>query len=109
MLFVDLLWNPFYWMSKRPKKQLHARPSVVADRRSELLIFAAVILGLFLVGLATLKFFGQRSDTPSYVPRLPGTITYSKEIAPIIYEHCLTCHRPGESAHLELVSYSDAK
>jgi len=35
--------------------------------------------------------------------------TFTKDVAPIFNEHCLNCHRPGESAHLDLVSYSDTK
>src|SRR5256714_3424902 len=96
-------------MSKRQKKQSRPHPSAPADQRPPLLFFAAVIAGLLVVALATLKFLGQKSDDQTYVRRPKGTITYTRDIAPIIYEQCLTCHRPGESAHLDLVSYSDAK
>src|SRR2546423_147771 len=96
-------------MSKRQKKQSRPHPSAPADQRPPLLFFAAVIAGLLVVALATLKFLGQKSDDQTYVRRPKGTVTYTRDIAPIIYEQCLTCHRPGESAHLDLVSYSDAK
>jgi mono/diheme cytochrome c family protein len=36
-------------------------------------------------------------------------VTFNKHIAPIIYNNCSTCHRPGEAAPFSLLSYSDAK
>lgn len=36
-------------------------------------------------------------------------ITFSKDIAPIIYANCASCHRPGESAPFSLLSYQDVK
>ena len=36
-------------------------------------------------------------------------VTYYKQIAPIILEHCAPCHRPGESGPFSLLTYADAK
>ena len=36
-------------------------------------------------------------------------VTFSKEIAPVIYKNCAPCHRPGESAPFSLLSYEDVK
>ncbi len=35
-------------------------------------------------------------------------ITFSKHIAPILWENCSACHRPGEVGPFPLVSYQDA-
>ena len=35
-------------------------------------------------------------------------VTFSETIAPILYEHCVTCHRPGEIGPFSLISYDDA-
>lgn len=35
------------------------------------------------------------------------TITFNKQIAPIIYGNCSSCHRPGEAAPFPLLSYQD--
>ena len=35
--------------------------------------------------------------------------TFAHDIAPIIYDHCASCHRPGESGPFPLLSYDDAK
>ena len=36
-------------------------------------------------------------------------ITFSETIAPIVYENCVTCHRPGEAAPFALITYEDVK
>lgn len=35
--------------------------------------------------------------------------TYTKDIAPILYTHCATCHRPGQIGPFALLSYEDAR
>lgn len=34
-------------------------------------------------------------------------VTFSETIAPIVYDNCVTCHRPGEAAPFPLISYQD--
>ncbi|MDQ6759102.1 MAG: tetratricopeptide repeat protein [Acidobacteriota bacterium] len=46
------------------------------------------------------------SDLPS-APAKP--ITFNKHIAPLMFSHCAPCHRPGESAPFNLLTYPDAK
>jgi hypothetical protein len=36
------------------------------------------------------------------------TVTYSKHVAPILFKHCVDCHRPGEVAPFSLLTYKDA-
>ncbi len=36
-------------------------------------------------------------------------ITFSKDIAPIIYENCTVCHRPGEIGPMALTSYDQVR
>src|SRR5436189_1715661 len=35
--------------------------------------------------------------------------TFSKDVAPILYSSCVSCHRPGEVAPMSLVSYDDVR
>jgi len=35
--------------------------------------------------------------------------TFSKDIAPIVFERCASCHRPGEIGPFSLLSYSDVR
>ena len=41
--------------------------------------------------------------------RLPDRVTFTETIAPIVYDNCVTCHRPGEAAPFSLISYTDVK
>jgi hypothetical protein len=34
--------------------------------------------------------------------------TFNRDIAPILYKQCATCHRPGEVAPFSLITYQDA-
>src|SRR5262245_12678138 len=35
--------------------------------------------------------------------------TFAKDVAPIMFEKCAGCHRPGEVAPMSLLSYEDAR
>jgi mono/diheme cytochrome c family protein len=35
--------------------------------------------------------------------------TFTKDVAPIIYNSCVTCHRPGEVAPMSLMTYQDVR
>lgn len=41
--------------------------------------------------------------------KLPEQVTFTEHVAPILYNNCTQCHRPGGSAHFELVTYAQAK
>lgn len=41
-------------------------------------------------------------------PSAEGSVSYCRDIAPILQKHCQTCHRPGEIAPFSLLSYKDA-
>ncbi len=48
--------------------------------------------------------------TAQNAPQAAGgrAVTFSETIAPILYGHCVTCHRPGEAGPFSLISYEDA-
>ena len=37
------------------------------------------------------------------------TLTFSKDIAPIVFQRCATCHQPGGVAPFSLLTYADVK
>ena len=41
--------------------------------------------------------------------RAADTVTFSKDVAPIVFQHCASCHRPGEIGPFSLLSYRDAR
>ena len=36
-------------------------------------------------------------------------VTFAKDVAPIVFENCVYCHRPGEVAPFSLLTYKDAR
>ena len=38
-----------------------------------------------------------------------ATVTFSRDIAPILFEHCAQCHRPGGSSGVSLLTYDEAR
>jgi len=63
---------------------------------------AALVSGLGHVGSAQQKVTTQNGAAQAQV-------TFSRDIAPILYRSCVLCHRPGESAPFPLLAYTDAK
>jgi hypothetical protein len=49
--------------------------------------------------VAVVLITAQSSQTP----------TFTKDVAPILYENCVTCHRPGEMAPMSLLTYDQAR
>ena len=43
------------------------------------------------------------------VVQAADAVTFNNQIAPIIYQNCSSCHRPGEAAPFSLLSYEDAR
>lgn len=38
-----------------------------------------------------------------------STVTFTKDVAPILYSRCVDCHRPGEIAPMSLLTYNEAR
>jgi len=43
------------------------------------------------------------------LPTVAQTVTFNKQIAPIVFHTCSPCHRPGEVAPFSLLNYQDVK
>src|SRR5450432_4169633 len=37
------------------------------------------------------------------------TPTFTKDVAPVLYKNCVSCHRPNDVAPMSLLTYEDAK
>ena len=61
---------------------------------------AALVAALLAVPIRADQY-GRREDT--------GAPTFTKDVAPILYKNCITCHRPGEIAPMSLLTYHDAR
>ena len=75
--------------------------------RAALLMAAVVAAGLLAGGCET----RQASEAfPASAPRPgepTGPITFARDVAPIVFEQCAPCHRPGGSGPFSLLSYDD--
>jgi hypothetical protein len=48
-----------------------------------------------------LAFLGQQTPQPQ--------VTFTEHVAPVIFNNCAPCHRPGEAAPFSLLSYQDVQ
>ena len=64
---------------------------------------------LWCLILCTINMFSARaSDAVENLPK-PGTLTFGKDIAPLIYNNCAGCHHTGEVAPFPLMSFQDVQ
>jgi Tfp pilus assembly protein PilF len=71
-----------------------------------------IVWALFLLGLgAAATLFANtpifRMPTPASDPG--SQVTFNRDIAPIIFRSCSTCHHPGEAGPFPLLTYSDVR
>ncbi|MGE0000770.1 MAG: hypothetical protein AB7F50_06665 [Fimbriimonadaceae bacterium] len=45
---------------------------------------------------------------PAPIPAV-GVVNFAEHVAPILYEHCLECHRPGQVAPFSMEKFDDVK
>ena len=42
-------------------------------------------------------------------PAAAASPTFTKDVAPILYKNCASCHRPGDIAPMSLLTYEQAR
>jgi tetratricopeptide (TPR) repeat protein/mono/diheme cytochrome c family protein len=67
--------------------------------------YGRVSAAAFLLSVLTLAvpLWAQQKSRKS------GAVTFDRDIAPIIFQNCARCHRPGESGPFPLLTYKDVK
>lgn len=62
-----------------------------------------------LAAVAAAGFF-RKMPSPAPSPRASEAshVTFNREVAPILFNHCASCHRPGQAAPFSLLTYADA-
>jgi peroxiredoxin len=58
--------------------------------------------------IASAAAFGSLLPAPKPILAKDATVTFHKDVAPILWERCAGCHRPGEVGPFSLLSYRDA-
>jgi hypothetical protein len=65
-----------------------------------------IVFGLIaMVSGVLLLAASQESSSPS----AQKEVTYSRDVAPILYKNCITCHRPNDIAPMSLITYKDTR
>ena len=75
---------------------------------------AGIVLGLALIaGVGTVlpgkKTEGSREVSTQSASTRRGPVTFSRDVAPIVFQKCAGCHRPGQSAPFALLTYEEIK
>ena len=68
---------------------------------------AAALVGA--LGVCVLATTISAQGPSSTAPTPPRTVTYAKDVAPILQQKCQECHQPGSIAPMSLLTYDDAK
>jgi Flp pilus assembly protein TadD/mono/diheme cytochrome c family protein len=65
-------------------------------------IVAITFATIILAGFASRSWASEPSPTSTKV-------TFNRDIAPIVYHYCTSCHRPGEAGPFPLLTYQEVK
>jgi hypothetical protein len=69
------------------------------------MIFTALTALTILAG----AFYLSPLSSADGLAKSKASVTFNKDVAPILFKNCVECHRPGESAPMSLLSYKDAR
>src|SRR5688500_8901185 len=67
------------------------------------------IFGALLCGSLAMTGARTQAQAIGQAQRTAPAPTFSKDVAPVLYKHCTTCHRPGEVAPMSLLTYQEAR
>jgi len=66
-----------------------------------------LVAGVMVIGtLAAVSSAPQDNSSSGTAANVP---TFSKDVAPVLFKHCASCHRPGEIAPMSLLTYDSAR
>src|SRR6202043_2572312 len=68
--------------------------------------FRSAALGLPALAMAVAMASTAAAQT---APTPSAQVTFTKDVAPILYRSCVRCHRPDEIAPMSLLTYNDAR
>src|SRR5262245_55633016 len=59
---------------------------------------------MLIVGLTAIVVLANAADKAH-----EARLTFTKDVAPILYKSCVICHRAGETAPMSLVTYKEVR
>ena len=78
----------------------HSRQDEAAGRRRPLGHGVLMVLCVVMSLVST-------SAAPAFAQT--DVVTFTRDVAPIVYKHCVNCHRPGAIAPFSLLTYEEAR
>jgi tetratricopeptide (TPR) repeat protein len=76
-------------------------------------LFAAAKISCASLLIAACGSCSRPSELPANVSNrqksVGASVTYNRDVAPILFANCAMCHRPGESAPFSLLTFEDAR
>ena len=64
---------------------------------------------LALLATATALAIAATGASAQQTAPAQAQVTFTKDVAPILYRSCIRCHRPDEIAPMSLLTYNDAR
>jgi hypothetical protein len=75
-------------------------------KRSLAMFALQICTGAILWG----QMAGMSTPSTAAIPvTKPSHVTFTKDVAPIVQEHCQGCHRPGEGTPFSMLTYEEAR
>jgi len=71
---------------------------------SQLTLRISMAVGMVLTSSLGMVARQSGSSAPADRP-----VTFSRDVAPVLFKHCTSCHRPGEVAPMSLLTYQEAR
>ncbi len=86
-------------------------PPVTASSQPRWLSIALWLAAGVLLALGVQSVLKRNASPNTAAPKLDPSrsLTFSKDIAPIVYGHCAVCHHPGDAAPFSLLNFADVK
>src|SRR5215510_9795131 len=69
-------------------------------------MLCTALTALTILAAAFLAYPLSRADG---LTKSKASVTFNKDVAPILFKNCAECHRPREAAPMSLLSYKDAR
>jgi len=90
---------------------LHLGPGLNDARKRVLAWIVELVLGGCVLGTAFAERPPHRTNEANAgkSKAAESNVTFNRDIAPIIFTSCASCHRPGEAAPFSLLTYEDVK